>query len=540
MNLIVVQLAEVDSAEGDSPVATDSAHSDNRSGGPAGCRYVDLDVADSRVSHIWEVLSPDSGAELKVAVADGNAGLARVQWQYAWDTGAFATSSEGDPETQGRVEGLRQAWREYLLGKPMARGGGKSGGLGDFLVCHKMGAVSSATAAVQGDNHGPYGSIDLSSSSRCAPRAKTPVHPVGVYASRIKEKEPCEAKKETEEGAESITGKSSDFSDWKMLVASRRAGDPSFGARVPCSLAEVSSSGHGFVTEVVPIQSLRLWLQFEPSSCFPIAQACQGGVDEGPPAVLPSRSLAQGGQTGLDEAGLLGDTEFTRYCSSGIAPRHVDVDILLACPRPKVVDKLLSSMATFGVRHVFLFKTDKVEATYFAAHQLSEASIKQSLMDGLSQGACYTRVPTVRKFPPKTSLAAVLEAYDSLETSSTGNVTSDTTCGKIEGAPNRCRIVAHPYAGQKISEVLESVRWSDGGTQDCGIPPVVTLAIGPEGGWTDAEMCLLEARPNTDTSGASAQYQGVGFERVSLGPRILKTLDAMLAMLALVYDGMES
>ena len=43
------------------------------------------------------------------------------------------------------------------------------------------------------------------------------------------------------------------------------------------------------------------------------------------------------------------------------------------------------------------------------------------------------------------------------------------------------------------------------------------LAIGPEGGWTDDEVELLEER---------------GFRRVSLGPRILRTETAVVVMLA--------
>ena len=288
MNLIVVQLAEVRDLEGDSPVAVDSAHSDSGSGGPAGCRYVDLDVADTRVQHIWEVLSPEAGAELKVAVANGNAGLARVQWQYAWDNRATSSGprNEGDlqTDTNGRVESMQQAWREYLreyLPKPIKTSGGNSSAPGVFLVCHRFGAASGTTSlAVQGDEDGL---------SR-AHRAGTPVHPVGVFASRIKKKEPCTAKKQAATGAESNTGSSTDFSDWKMHVASRRAGDPSFGARVPCSPTEVSSSGQGFVTEVVPIQSLRLWLRFAPvaTEVDGTSVLCEG-VDDGA-AVLPSRS----------------------------------------------------------------------------------------------------------------------------------------------------------------------------------------------------------------------------------------------------------
>jgi RsmE family RNA methyltransferase len=43
------------------------------------------------------------------------------------------------------------------------------------------------------------------------------------------------------------------------------------------------------------------------------------------------------------------------------------------------------------------------------------------------------------------------------------------------------------------------------------------LAIGPEGGWTDDEVARLEAH---------------GFRRMSLGPRILRTDTATIALLA--------
>ena len=43
------------------------------------------------------------------------------------------------------------------------------------------------------------------------------------------------------------------------------------------------------------------------------------------------------------------------------------------------------------------------------------------------------------------------------------------------------------------------------------------LAIGPEGGWTDDEVALLESH---------------GFARYSLGPRILRTDTATVALLA--------
>ena len=45
----------------------------------------------------------------------------------------------------------------------------------------------------------------------------------------------------------------------------------------------------------------------------------------------------------------------------------------------------------------------------------------------------------------------------------------------------------------------------------------VVVALGPEGGWTDDEVALLEAH---------------GFARLSLGPRILRTDTAAIAVLA--------
>ena len=51
------------------------------------------------------------------------------------------------------------------------------------------------------------------------------------------------------------------------------------------------------------------------------------------------------------------------------------------------------------------------------------------------------------------------------------------------------------------------------------------LAVGPEGGWTDEEVGLLE---------------GKGFVRMSLGARILRTDTALIALISRLmetYDG---
>jgi RsmE family RNA methyltransferase len=49
----------------------------------------------------------------------------------------------------------------------------------------------------------------------------------------------------------------------------------------------------------------------------------------------------------------------------------------------------------------------------------------------------------------------------------------------------------------------------------------VLLAVGPEGGWNEFELRLLEAH---------------GFQPIGMGPRTLRTDTACLALLALVHD----
>jgi RsmE family RNA methyltransferase len=66
------------------------------------------------------------------------------------------------------------------------------------------------------------------------------------------------------------------------------------------------------------------------------------------------------------------------------------------------------------------------------------------------------------------------------------------------------RIVAHPYGADSRPDCAEK-------------SGRLLLAVGPEGGWTDEEVALLEEK---------------GFARYSLGPRILRTDTAVVALLS--------
>lgn len=193
--------------------------------------------------------------------------------------------------------------------------------------------------------------------------------------------------------------------------------------------------------------------------------------------------------------GLLGTGEITAIAADGtvaVKVRHTDaplapwVDLILAPPRPRVMKRLLPQLATLGVGRLILVGAQKVEKDFWGATLLKEAIYRPLLIDGLMQGAVASRVPEIlvrRNF--RTFVQDELDA--------------------LVGASAH-RIVAHPYA--------------DGGARAAEPPradgPLV-LAVGPEGGWTDGEVALLEAK---------------GFVRRSLGPRILRTDTATVALLA--------
>jgi len=177
------------------------------------------------------------------------------------------------------------------------------------------------------------------------------------------------------------------------------------------------------------------------------------------------------------------------HAQDGLSPW---IDLVLAPPRPRAMKRLLPQMATLGVGRIVLVGAKKVEKDFWGATLLKEENYHPLLIDGLMQ-AGTSALPTIelrrnfRKF--------VREELDGL-------------------FPTANRIVAHPY--EKSGGAVE--RWSGGVVKGAGRP---LLAIGPEGGWTDEEVALLEEH---------------GFRRYSLGPRILRTDTATVALLAQLME----
>ena len=165
------------------------------------------------------------------------------------------------------------------------------------------------------------------------------------------------------------------------------------------------------------------------------------------------------------------------------------LDIVLAPPRPRAMKRLLPQLASLGVRRIVLVGAEKVEKAFWGAQLLKEEVYRPLLIDGLQQ-AGTTAVPTIETFKSfRHFVERKLDAH-------------------FEGQD--VRIVAHPYGARGARAVPAGP-----------VSKVPVLAVGPEGGWTDEEVGLLEAR---------------GFARMSLGERILRTDTALIALISRLME----
>ncbi|MEI6166254.1 MAG: 16S rRNA (uracil(1498)-N(3))-methyltransferase [bacterium] len=160
-------------------------------------------------------------------------------------------------------------------------------------------------------------------------------------------------------------------------------------------------------------------------------------------------------------------------------PAPLQVTLLLAMPRPKCFRRIIQCVTTMGVKRIALFGAYRVEKSYWKSPWLDAAELQRQLVLGLEQ-ARDTVLPQVTLHP----------LFKTFVEDDLPSLVAGTRC-----------LVAHP---------------GEGGLCPVGLPGPVTLAIGPEGGFTDYELGLLAAG---------------GFEGITLGPRILRTEQAVPALL---------
>jgi len=164
-------------------------------------------------------------------------------------------------------------------------------------------------------------------------------------------------------------------------------------------------------------------------------------------------------------------------------PTPLPVTLLLALPRPRMLARSLEHLTSLGVKKLVLMQTNRVEKSYWQSPELKPEKIYQHLILGLEQ-AKDTLLPEVllkKRFKPFVEDELPTLAADSR------------------------RLVAHP-----------------GNYPACprNIDQQLTLAIGPEGGFVDFEIQLLEAQ---------------GFQPVQIGERILRVETAVTALLARLF-----
>lgn len=193
-----------------------------------------------------------------------------------------------------------------------------------------------------------------------------------------------------------------------------------------------------------------------------------------------------GGRTGTGEVLETGSGGLRLACRwTGEAPPMPRIDIALAMPRPKVMNRLWPVLAQLGVGRIWVVRARKTEKAYLGTHVLEAARVRAGLVEGLAQ-ARDTRLPEVRV------LGGVAEMLDA-----------------AEKGGYAARLFAHPGEGGGAEW-----RGALGGVPADGR---ALLAVGPEGGWTslEAEACLSR-----------------GFVPMLLGPRVLRTDVAVVALLA--------
>jgi RsmE family RNA methyltransferase len=164
-------------------------------------------------------------------------------------------------------------------------------------------------------------------------------------------------------------------------------------------------------------------------------------------------------------------------------PDKLPVTLLLALPRPKMLRRVLQTIACMGVPRLVLLNSYKVEKSFWQTPFLEPQAILEQLLLGLEQ-ARDTVLPEViieKRFKP-----FVEDRLPQLAAGTRGLV----------GHPGN-----YPPCPRAVTEPI-------------------TLAIGPEGGWISYEVeKLTEA----------------GLQPVQLGDRILRVETAVSALLARLF-----
>ncbi|UQS91096.1 16S rRNA (uracil(1498)-N(3))-methyltransferase [Pseudomonas chlororaphis subsp. piscium] len=164
-------------------------------------------------------------------------------------------------------------------------------------------------------------------------------------------------------------------------------------------------------------------------------------------------------------------------------PAKLPLTLVLALPRPKMLRRVLQTVAAMGVPRLVLVNSYRVEKSFWQTPFLEPEAIREQLILGLEQArdSVLPEVVIEKRFKP---------------------FVEDRLPALVEGTLG---LVGHPGQYPACPR---------------GLDEPVTLAIGPEGGWIPYEIDLL---------GKS------GLQPVQLGERILRVETAVTALLVRLF-----
>jgi RsmE family RNA methyltransferase len=164
-------------------------------------------------------------------------------------------------------------------------------------------------------------------------------------------------------------------------------------------------------------------------------------------------------------------------------PAPLPIRLILALPRPKVLNRAIAAAVSMGIREIDLINAWRVEKAYWDSPRLTDENLRLQSILGLEQ-AGDTMLPSIRRHRLFTPFVR-----EELPTQLTG----------------RIALLANPSARREAPHKVTE--------------PLV-LAIGPEGGFIDREV---------------ETFLEMGFTEVSLGPRILRVETALAFLIGRLF-----
>jgi RsmE family RNA methyltransferase len=164
-------------------------------------------------------------------------------------------------------------------------------------------------------------------------------------------------------------------------------------------------------------------------------------------------------------------------------PPPVPLNLVIALPRPKVLNRVILSATSMGVKHIWLIHAYRVEKSYWSSPRMSEDNLLHQRVLGLEQArdTVMPRILLKNRFKP---------------------FVEDELPGIIR---NTMPLVAHPGSARPCPVSLNRP---------------ATLVIGPEGGFIPYEIERLTE---------------CGFSPVHIGDRILRVETGIPALISRLY-----